>query len=153
MATPAETSTAEVFELMISVLPGDIDQLGHVNNITYVRWVQDAAVAHWRAAAPPADQQKLFWIVLRHEIDYKQPAFLADTIVARTWVGRATRLRFERHTELFRQSGGTLLAKALTIWCPIDAVTGKPVAVSPEVRSRFSTPTPPETGSDHRTEV
>ena len=79
----------EAFELPISIEPADIDELGHVNNVTYVRWVQDAAVAHWRAAAPAEDQDKLVWVVLRHEIDYKQSAFPGDHVVARTWVGSA----------------------------------------------------------------
>ncbi len=130
--------TPEVFELPIPVEPADIDELGHVNNVTYVRWVQDAAVAHWRARAPAADQARLFWVVLRHEIDYKQPARLGDTLIARTWVGAASRLKFERHTEVLRESDGRLLAKARTLWCPIDAATGKPSPVSPEVRASFS---------------
>jgi len=132
------TQASEVFELPILVEAADIDELGHVNNVTYLRWVQDAAVAHWRAGAPAADQAKLFWIVLRHEIDYKQPARLGDTVVARTWVGAASRLKFERHTEVLRESDGRLLAKARTLWCPIDAETGKPASVSPEVRASFS---------------
>ncbi|HEY1205778.1 MAG: thioesterase family protein [Bryobacteraceae bacterium] len=132
------TQASEVFELPILVEAADIDELGHVNNVTYLRWVQDAAVAHWRARAPAADQAKLFWIVLRHEIDYKQPARLGDTVVARTWVGAASRLKFERHTEVLRESDGRLLAKARTLWCPIDAETGKPASVSPEVRASFS---------------
>jgi acyl-ACP thioesterase len=90
---------AEVFELAISVKPEDIDELGHVNNVSYVRWVQDVAVAHWRSAAPAEDQAKLLWVVVRHEIDYKQAAFLGDEILARTWVGGATRITFERHTD------------------------------------------------------
>jgi len=138
MAASAGSSAPDVFELDIRVRAEDIDQLGHVNNISYIRWVQDAAVAHWRAAAPAADQEKLRWVVLRHEVDYKRPAYLEDAILARTWVGQATRLRFERHTELLRQADRAVLAKALTIWCPIDAASGKPVAVSAEVRSRFS---------------
>jgi acyl-CoA thioester hydrolase len=127
----------EVFELVIEVQPGDIDQLGHVNNVTYVRWVQDAAVAHWRAAAPARDQERLFWIVLRHEIDYLQPAFLGDGVIARTWVGNSTRVRFERHTELARERW-QILARARTMWCPIDRSTGRPAAVSAEVRAAFS---------------
>jgi acyl-CoA thioester hydrolase len=82
------------FEMTIAVEPSDIDGLGHVNNVVYVRWVQDVAVAHWRAAAPHAEQEKLRWVVLRHEIDYKQAARLGDRIVARTWVGTATRIKF-----------------------------------------------------------
>src|ERR1019366_771830 len=63
---------------------------------------------------------------------------LGDGILARTWVGDATRIKFERHTELRRASDGCLLAKARTVWCPIDAVTGKPTGVSAAVRAAFS---------------
>jgi len=138
--------TAEIFELPISVQAADIDQLGHVNNVTYLRWVQDAAVAHWQAAAPAADQAVLAWVVVRHEIDYKRPAFLHDKIVARTWVGTAKRHRFERHTELLRGADRKILARARTIWCPIDKQTGKLTDVSPEVRARFATPASPAAG-------
>src|ERR1022692_2221190 len=83
----------QAFEIVLPVEPADLDQLRHVNNVTYLRWVQEAAVAHWTAVASAADQAKVLWIVLRHEIDYLQPAFLGDGIVARTWVGRS-----EEHT-------------------------------------------------------
>jgi acyl-CoA thioester hydrolase len=127
---------AEVYELPIAIEAADIDELGHVNNVVYLRWVQEVATAHWRAAASAAEQEKLLWVVLRHEIDYKRPAFLGEAIVARTWVGDATRITFERHTEIVRD--GTLLAKARTLWCPIDAHSLKPVHVGQEVRERFS---------------
>ena len=126
------------FEIALAVQPADLDQLGHVNNVTYLRWVQEAAVAHWTAVAPAADQAKISWIVLRHEIDYLQPAFLGDGIVARTWVGSASRVRFERFTVLLRACDRGLLAKARTVWCPIDTHRHRPVAVSAEVRARFS---------------
>jgi acyl-CoA thioester hydrolase len=128
----------DVYELAFPVGPADIDQLGHVNNVTYVRWVQDAAVAHWQARAAAEDQERLLWVVLRHEIDYKRAAQPGDEILARTWVGAATRATFERFTELRRSSDGVLLAKARTLWCPIDARTRRPVAVGPAVRDRFS---------------
>ena len=133
-------SEVEHFELRITIDPNDIDQLGHVNNVVYLRWVQDAAVAHWRALASAEDQKKLLWVVVRHEIDYKKPAFPGDEIIARTWVGTASRLTFERHTELLRASDRSILARARTVWCPIDAKTGKPTNVSAEVRGLFSVP-------------
>jgi len=126
------------FELKILVEPGDIDELGHVNNVAYLRWVQDVAAAHWRALASMADQAKFWWVVLRHEIDYKHPCFLGEGIIAKTWVGSASRIRFERHTELLRASDRQLLAKARTLWCPIDATTRKPASVGPDLRARFS---------------
>ena len=136
-------SAVERFEMRITVDPGDIDQLGHVNNVVYLRWVQDVAVAHWLAAAPAVDLDKLLWVVIRHEIDYKQPAFLGDEIIARTWVGTATRITFERHTEILRASDRGVLARARTVWCPINPKTGRPTAVSAEVRALFSTPKSP----------
>jgi len=127
------------FEMIIPVLPGDIDEQNHVNNTVYLRWIQDVATAHWRAVASPKAQETIGWVVLRHEIDYKGPATLGDEMVLRTWVGKATRLTFERFTEIRRNRDGQLLSDARTLWCPIDAQTGRPVRVSEEVRSQFST--------------
>jgi acyl-CoA thioester hydrolase len=127
------------FEMIISVLPGDIDEQNHVNNTVFLRWVQDVATAHWRAVASPKAQETIGWVVLRHEINYKGPATLGDEVVLRTWVGKATRLTFERFTEIRRNRDGRLLSEARTLWCPIDAQSGRPVRVSTEVRSQFST--------------
>ena len=126
------------FEMIVPVLPGDIDEQNHVNNTVYWRWVQDVATAHWRAVASPKAQETIGWVVLRHEIDYKGPATLGDEMVLRTWVGKATRLTFERFTEIRRNRDGRLLSEARTLWCPIDAQGGRPVRVSEEVRSQFS---------------
>jgi acyl-CoA thioester hydrolase len=130
----------ERFEITFPVAPGDIDELGHVNNTVYVRWIQDVAVAHWRASAPPDAQASLAWVVARHEVDYKHPALLGDEIRARTWVGPASRLAFERNTEMYRARDGRLLVKARTIWVPISPATGRPVEVSAAVREQFSVP-------------
>lgn len=129
---------AERFTLHIDVVPEDIDMLGHVNNIVYLRWVQDAAIAHWSSIAPGDEQEKLIWVVRRHEIEYKKPALRGDSIVVRTWIGSASRLAFDRHTEMLRSSDMRLLALARTVWCPIDRKTGKPTDVSEQIRLLFS---------------
>jgi acyl-CoA thioester hydrolase len=122
----------------VSVTHGDIDGQNHVNNTVYLRWVQEVATAHWQATASSEAQQDIGWVVLRHEIDYKAPACLGDDVVLRTWVGKATRLTFERFTEIRRRSDGQLLSTARTLWCPINALTGRPIRVSAEVREQFS---------------
>lgn len=126
------------FDLAIEVRPDDIDALGHVNNVVYLRWVQEAAVAHWDALTTDAMKAEAMWIVVRHEIDYRRPAGPGDRIVARTWVGAATRSTFERHTEIRHADDGALLARARTVWVPVDPATGRPKLVSEEVRRRFS---------------
>lgn len=122
----------------MTVRPQDIDALGHVNNVVYLRWVQEAAVAHWAARASEEAKGSLVWVVTRHEIDYLRPAFLEDEIIARTWVGTATRREFDRHTELVRASDGKRLARARTVWVPIDRETLRPTDVAQEVRENFS---------------
>jgi acyl-CoA thioester hydrolase len=127
------------FEMIVPVVAADIDEQNHVNNTVYLRWVQNVATAHWRAIASREAQATIGWIVLRHEIDYKAPATLGDEIVLRTWVGKASRLTFERFTEIHRQSDGQLLSQARTLWCPINEQTGRPTRVPAEVHTQFST--------------
>ena len=131
--------SAVPFEITVSVLSEDIDGQNHVNNTVYLRWVQEVATVHWQAIASNEVQEGIGWVVLRHEIDYKAPACLGDEILLRTWVGKATRLTFERFTEIFRSSDNQLLSKARTLWCPINAQTGRPARVPSEVRKQFST--------------
>ncbi|MBC7924550.1 MAG: acyl-CoA thioesterase [Bryobacteraceae bacterium] len=130
--------SAPVFEHEFVVPESDIDMLGHVNNVAYVRWIQDVAVAHWRAVASDEEQRTLVWVVLRHEIDYRKAAFGGETLKARTWVGSAAKIRFERLTDIVRSGDETLLASARTIWCPLDRLTMRPVSVNLEVRAKFS---------------
>ncbi len=115
-----------------------------MNNVVYVRWIQEAAVAHWQARASAEDQVALLWVVARHEIDYRRPALPDDDVIARTWVGTARRRAFDRHTEIVRASDGQVLARARTVWVPVDPETLKPTDVSPAVRERFSVEEPAE---------
>lgn len=128
------------FEIEIEIEPSDIDALGHVNNVVFLRWVQDAAVAHWYALTSERQRAEVVWVVVRHEIDYKKPALLEDRVRGRTWVGGASRRVFERHTEILRAADGMVLARARTLWVPVDPKSGRPTVVSPEVRAQFSVP-------------
>jgi acyl-CoA thioester hydrolase len=126
------------FELARGVSASEIDERAHVNNVVYLQWVQDAAAAHWGALAPAGARDQIAWVALRHEIDYLKPAVLGDEITVATWVGVAEGLSFERFTEIRRRSDELVLARARTLWCPVDVRTGKPQRVSAEVRARCS---------------
>lgn len=138
MSSNASLSPYVPHEIVVSVNPSDIDELSHVNNTVYLRWVQEVAIAHWRAVASPEMQVAIVWVVLRHEIDYKAPALLGDQVRLRTWVGEASRLTFERHTQIFRVHDGQLLSQARTLWCPLSTKTGRPTRVTTELREQFS---------------
>jgi acyl-CoA thioester hydrolase len=113
----------------------DIDAQNHVNNVAYVRWIQDVAVAHWISATDEATREELTWVVLRHEIDYKKQAFENEKITATTWVGEPTRISWERFTEITR--GEDLLVKARSVWCLIDRETLKPTRITEELKQLF----------------
>ena len=126
-----------VFEIPITAKSGDIDELGHVNNAVWVRWIQDVATAHWGAAADPAHQAAYVWVVTRHEIDYLRAVEDGETVIARTWIDPVSRgARSTRHME-FVGEDGKVRVKALTRWAIIDKASGRPVRVPEGVLAPF----------------
>lgn len=140
---PPPSDARATFEFALRVTDADVDAQAHVNNVVYVRWVQDAATAHWTARTTPELRAEVGWVLLRHEIDYRRPAVSGDAVVVRTAVGHLEGLTFERHTEIRRTWDGAVLADSRTLWCPVDPRTGRPRRVSAELRALFSVPDPP----------
>jgi acyl-CoA thioester hydrolase len=120
----------KVFNLPIKVLPADIDELNHVNNVVYLRWVQEVAFAHWDTMAPEEMKRQCNWVVLRHEIDYHAPALPGDLIEASTWIDPAEGVRHRRYVSIKRLKDSKVLATACTTWCLLDPKTGRPKRIS-----------------------
>jgi acyl-CoA thioester hydrolase len=125
------------YELSILVQPMDIDALGHVNNVVYLRWMQQAAAAHWETVATPELRASVAWVVIRHEIDYKAPAFPGERLVARTWVGEPTAATWERLSEVRRSADDKLLAQCRSVYVALDPVTSRPRRVDAALRAPF----------------
>ncbi len=144
MNTPGEGLGAVSFETAFmrtfEAVPDDIDVMGHVNNSVYVRWVEKIAVAHWEAVAPGLLQGKYLFVMLRHEIDYRDQVLLGETVEARTWLGRAKGPRFERYVDIRKPGAKKFSSYSRIDWCQIDAETRKPVRVGPEVLETFQVP-------------
>jgi acyl-CoA thioester hydrolase len=144
MSHVRKQATSGSFDHPILVADADIDTNGHVNNVVFLRWVQEAAVAHWFSVAEREYTRDIAWVVVRHEIDYKKPALPGDALIARTRVEEITAATTERFCEILRKESGELLARSRTIWCAIDPRTGRPRRIDPRVRSYFfGTPTTP----------
>ncbi len=125
------------FEKRITATPDDIDELGHVNNAAWVRWIQDMATSHWRVIADPAHVDAYVWVVTRHEIDYLRSVGPGESVTGRTWVGEAPKgARFDRHVE-FTGDDGKVRVRARTTWAILDKGTGRPLRVPPEVIAPF----------------
>ncbi len=128
------------FRMNFQVEARDIDPLGHVNNISYVRWIQDIAVAHSEAVGLDfGAYAKLgaIFVVRRHEIDYLRPLLSGDAIEARTWIDNVMAAKCVRLTELRRGSEDAPVAKATTVWGYVDLKTGRPTRIQAEVREAF----------------
>jgi acyl-CoA thioester hydrolase len=123
------------FEHLLIVKAEDIDRQGHVNNVRYLRWIQDIAVAHWLSRATDEQQAQIVWVVMRHEIDYLCPAFENEEIIVGTWVGEPQGAKWERFTEIRR--GDKILVKAKSIWVALDSKRLRPRRVDSKLIETF----------------
>ncbi len=137
LPTPPHGQRTPHFDYPIEVTATDIDLNNHANNVVYIRWVQEAATAHWLSMVNPTLAQTIGWVVTRHEIDYKKPAHLGDQLIVRTWVETMSTVTSERHCAIYRQNDTALLAKIRTTWCAINPTTERPMRLPPGLVNLF----------------
>lgn len=131
---------APKYTLALRVPDADIDRQGHVNNVAFVRYIQDVAVAHWGAIAPDAVRAAFTWVVRRHELEYLRPAFPGEELLLRTWVGEPSGATWERFTEVLRAGEDRPLVTARTVWVLLDAASGRPRRVDAALVAYFNEP-------------
>lgn len=113
----------------------DIDFMGHVNNASYLKWVQAAVVDHWRALAPAEAISQHLWVAIKHEITYRKPAFLDDDVIATVFLEKVHGARAFYETVIRR--GEEVLAEVKSSWCCLDASTMRPARLARDVIERF----------------
>ncbi len=129
---------SKVYTKPMTIPASAIDGNGHVNNVTYVQWMQDIAVEHYaviggiQAQGPDAT-----WVVREHRIEYLLPAFIDEEIDIRTWIEDIRRVRSLRKYEFVRKADGKVLVKGETDWVFVDTKTGRPLAIPEEVTNVF----------------
>mgnify|MGYP002777441661 CR=1 FL=1 len=126
------------FSLRLPVAAADIDELGHVNNIVYLRYAQEIAIAHWRSRATPEMLSKYVWVVLRHEADYRSALTLGDEADVRTHVAdQAVGPAWVRYVDIYKAGAAKPAVQIKSNWCLLDAVTRRVKRVPPEIVQRF----------------
>ncbi len=129
-----------VFEWKHVVESADLDDLQHANNVSYLKWMQSAAVSHSSMQGWPGEAYQQLgcgWVVRSHHIEYFAQARLHDEVVVRTWVADMKKVTSLRRFHIYRASDQVVLAKAATDWAFIDYRTGMPKRVPVEVSSSF----------------
>ena len=125
------------FTLTFTAAPSDIDELGHVNNAVWVRWIQDMATSHWQAVAAPEHIAAYIWVVTRHEIDYRGNIAAGDSVTGRTWIEAEPKgAQFDRRVD-FVDSSGKVIVRANTTWAMLDKASGRLSRVRSEIAAPF----------------
>lgn len=135
------------FLVSFDVVEADVDMLEHVSNIAYLKWVQDAALAHSAAVGLDIEAYRSLggvFVVRRHEIDYLRPVLRGQIVHVRTWVDSVFAAKCKRATELAvaDPSGAQerIVARAMTTWGFVEFATGRPTRIPDVVRQAFSQP-------------
>ena len=126
-----------IFTYTITVTQSAIDEYGHVNNVIYVQWMQDAAIRHGESIPEYKPPENTGWYAREHRIEYLAPAYLGDEIEVRTWASEMKRVRALRKYEFIRKADGKVIAKGETQWIFVELTTGRPIAIPPEIQALF----------------
>lgn len=112
---------------------------GHVNNVEYLRWMQDAAVQHSLANGCNAATSAVgaTWVVRTHKIEYLKPAFAGDRVAVLTWVANIRRVQSLRKYRIIRRSDKALLVEGETDWVFVDAAKGTLRSIPENVKEKF----------------
>jgi len=106
----------------------DTDCGGVVSNIAYLRFIEIArthlAEALGLALAEMAEKQT-YPVVVRTEIDYRQPARLGNRLVIEGWLDQVERARFWCAFRIMRPKDNTLIAECRQMLALIEMPTGK----------------------------
>lgn len=117
-----------------------VDENGHVNNVMFVQWMQDAAVRHYEAMGgrQPTIDIGATWVVRSHRVEYLRPAFVGERIKVETWVVNMRRVRSLRRYRFLRAADEQVLVRGETDWVFVDANTGALHAIPAEVADLFT---------------
>ncbi len=118
-----------------------IDVNGHVNNLEYLRWMEEIAIEHSSAQGWTMERylkSGVSWYVRAHHIEYLRPILPGDEITLYTWVAAMAERTSPRRTLFLRHSNRRqILARAKTLWTFVDIRTRRSIPISSEVRSAF----------------
>jgi acyl-CoA thioester hydrolase len=129
-----------ILRRQLTVGPDAIDVNGHVNNLTYLRWMQESAIEHSAAQGWPVERYLALgagWVVRSHFIEYLAPAFAGETLTLLTWVAGLERWRSPRRFLFWRARDRKVVARAETLWVFVESATGRPSPIPADLSSAF----------------
>ncbi|MGH3357013.1 MAG: acyl-CoA thioesterase [Nocardioidaceae bacterium] len=118
----------------------DMDSLGHVNNVVYVDYLQEARVDMLAVHAPATGGEELAEgvVVVRHEVEFVSPlVFRSAPIRIETWVSRIRAASFTMRYEILDElpeGGRRVYTRAATVLTPFVFAAERPRRIRDEER-------------------
>lgn len=128
---------SEIFTQDFVVPASAIDNLGHVNNVTYLQWCLDAAEAHWISKTDTRIREQFVWVVLNRSISYKNPSFVGEALQTQTWIESYSGVRSERRYRIIRPADSKTIVEAKTSWCLLNMETRRPTKIPASISHLF----------------
>ncbi|MEQ6167208.1 MULTISPECIES: thioesterase family protein [unclassified Ekhidna] len=125
----------KVFKKSITVTQDHLDFNDHVNNLVYMQWALDISREHWLSEITEEINEKYFWMVRTHHVEYKKQAFLGDEITVKTYVEGYRGPFSDRVVKIYK--GDDLLVEVKSNWCMIERETQKLKRVPEEIQNLF----------------
>lgn len=110
-----------IYEKQIQVTEEHIDRNNHVNNVQYVKWVEEIAAEHWDFVKHTTDHPEDIWMLLDHHIQYKKQVYLGDILTVKTYPKAPEGIRQPRKVEFY--CNDRLVVDSLTLWVFIHKET------------------------------
>jgi acyl-CoA thioester hydrolase len=125
--------------LPIKIKAYEIDAMGVVSNIVYVKWLEDARHAFLDKYYPYGDMvlAGVSPAMMKNEITYKKPFNISDSPTATLWITKLTKMRWEIYTEFTFH--GTLHCYSTQSGCFVDIKTGRPTTVPEKLMAAYFT--------------
>ena len=130
---------SQVYKYKLTVSEDAVDVNGHVNNLEYLRWMQDAAILHSdsQGCTKVTEASGATWVVRMHRVEYLRPAFAGEQIIVLTWVSNFRRVQSLRRYRIIRVKDRAVLVEGETDWVFVNAKTGRLRSIPQNVIAAF----------------
>lgn len=124
-----DSESLRAFAVRLTVQSAELDELGHVNNVVYLGWIEQVARAHAEAVGAgfaAMSAMGVVAVVRKHSLHYHRPALLGDDVEIQTRVSEGGGLRAIRSNRVINAVSGELLVDGQTEWVWVNPLTGRP---------------------------
>jgi acyl-CoA thioester hydrolase len=130
---------SQIYRYELTVPEDAVDVNGHVNNLEYLRWMQDAAILHSdiQGCTKNTTAAGATWVVRMHRVEYLRPAFAGEQIIILTWVSNFRRVQSLRKYRIIRVQDNAVLVEGETDWVFVDAKTGRLRSIPKNIIAAF----------------